>query len=116
MVERGIAYWTTSINTKSIPPASVGRQYSFGPTDPEFGGVYLRAVRRYTMSDHTTTLQSLIHDDALTMRRVRNALLEEFPGTGDDASLKVHKALSVGCGAPGRCHFSQAREHDSPPL
>src|SRR5918996_1646293 len=44
---------------------------------------------------------------------VRDALLEEFPGTGDYAALKVHKVLSVGCGAAVRYHFSPAREHDS---
>jgi Transposase DDE domain len=44
---------------------------------------------------------------------VRDALLEEFPGTGDYAALKVHKVLSVGCGAPVHYHFSPAREHDS---
>jgi putative transposase len=44
---------------------------------------------------------------------VRDALQEEFPGTGDYAALKVHKVLSVGCGAPVHYHFSPAREHDS---
>jgi len=44
---------------------------------------------------------------------VRDALREEFPGTGDYAAIKVHKVLSVGCGAPVRYHFSPAREHDS---
>jgi putative transposase len=44
---------------------------------------------------------------------VRDALLGEFPGTGNYAALKVHKVLSVGCGAPVRDHFSPAREHDS---
>ena len=44
---------------------------------------------------------------------VRDALLEDFPGTGDDAALKVHQVLSVGCGAPVRYHCSPAREHDS---
>ena len=44
---------------------------------------------------------------------VRDALLEEFPGTGDYAALKVHTVLSVGCGAPVRDHLSPAREHDS---
>jgi putative transposase len=44
---------------------------------------------------------------------VRDALREEFPGTGDYAAIKVHKVLSVGCGAPVRDHFSPAREHDS---
>jgi putative transposase len=49
--------------------------------------------------------------DATTVT-VRDALIEDFPGTGDDAALNVHKVLSVGCGAPVRYHFSPAREHD----
>jgi hypothetical protein len=48
-----------------------------------------------------------------TTVRVRDALRAEFPGTGEYAALKVHKVLSVGCGAPVRYHFSPAREHDS---
>ena len=48
-----------------------------------------------------------------TTVRVRDALLDEFPGTGDYAAMKVHKVLSVGCGAPVRYHFSPARDHDS---
>jgi hypothetical protein len=50
--------------------------------------------------------------DATTVT-VRDARLEEFPGTGSDAALTVHKVLSVGCGAPVRYHVSPAREHDS---
>jgi hypothetical protein len=50
--------------------------------------------------------------DATTVT-VRDALREEFPGTGDYAAIKVHKVLSVGCGAPVRYHCSPAREHDS---
>jgi DDE family transposase len=48
-----------------------------------------------------------------TTVRVRDALQAEFPGAGTYAALKVHKVLSVGCGAPVRYHFSPAREHDS---
>ena len=48
-----------------------------------------------------------------TTVRVRDALREEFPGTGEYAAIKVHKVLSVGCGAPVQYHFSPAREHDS---
>jgi putative transposase len=48
-----------------------------------------------------------------TTVKVRDALRAEFPGTGKYAALKVHKVLSVGCGAPVRYHFSPAREHDS---
>jgi putative transposase len=50
--------------------------------------------------------------DATTVT-VRDALQAEFSGTGDYAAIKVHKILSVGCGAPVRYHFSPAREHDS---
>jgi len=50
--------------------------------------------------------------DATTVT-VRDALREEFPGTGGYAAIKVHKVLSVGCGAPVQYHFSPAREHDS---
>jgi putative transposase len=51
-----------------------------------------------------------------TTIKVRDALREDFPGTGDYAALKVHKVLSVGCGAPVHYHFSPARDHDSPHL
>ena len=51
-----------------------------------------------------------------TTAMVRDALMDDFPGTGDYAAIKVHKVLSVGCGAPVRYHFSPAREHDSPHL
>src|SRR6266404_1332712 len=50
--------------------------------------------------------------DATTVT-IRDALIEEFPGTGGYAAIKVHKVLSVGCGAPVHYHFSPAREHDS---
>ena len=44
---------------------------------------------------------------------VREARLEEFPGTGRSAAIKGQKVLSVGCGAPVPYHFSRAREPDS---
>jgi hypothetical protein len=50
--------------------------------------------------------------DATTVH-VRDGRRDEFPGTGDDAAVKVHKVLSVGCGVPVPDHFSPAREHDS---
>ena len=46
--------------------------------------------------------------------RVRDALQEELPGTGEYAAIKVHKVLSVGCGAPVQSHVSPAREQDGP--
>jgi hypothetical protein len=48
-----------------------------------------------------------------TTVKVRDPLREDFPGTGNYAAIKIHKVLSVGCGAPVQYHFSPAREHDS---
>lgn len=48
-----------------------------------------------------------------TTVHVRDALRDEFPGTGDYAAVTVHKVLSVGGGAPVSYHFSPAREPDS---
>ena len=48
-----------------------------------------------------------------TTVRVRDALRQEFPGTGEYAAIKGHQVLSVGGGAPVRDHCSPAREHDS---
>jgi hypothetical protein len=48
-----------------------------------------------------------------TTVRVREAVRQEFPGTGEYAAIKGHTVLSVGCGAPVRSHCSPAREHDS---
>jgi hypothetical protein len=47
---------------------------------------------------------------------VRHALREAFPGTGDDAAIKVHQVLAVGGGAPVHDHVSPARAPDSRPL
>ena len=51
-----------------------------------------------------------------TTVRVRGALREEFPGTGDFAAIKVHKVLSVGCGAPVHYHFSPGTTVNGAPL
>lgn len=48
-----------------------------------------------------------------TTVKVRDAVKDELPGTGDYAAIKVHKTLSVGSGCTVDYHFSPAREHDS---
>lgn len=53
--------------------------------------------------------------DASTVK-VSNELIEQFPGAGDYAAIKVHKTLSVGTGCAVTYHFSPARDHDSPHL
>jgi hypothetical protein len=52
-----------------ILPAGVGRQHGFGPADPGFSGVHLRAVRGETMDDNTTMREGLLHDDSLMILR-----------------------------------------------
>ena len=51
-----------------------------------------------------------------TTGTVRDALLEDCPGTGASAALNVHPVLSGGCGAPVRSHVSPARAPDRRPL
>lgn len=45
--------------------------------------------------------------------KLDNALMAEYPGTGDYAALKVHKRFSVGLGTAIDYHLSPAREHDN---
>lgn len=45
--------------------------------------------------------------------KLDNALIAEYPGTGDYAALKVHKRFSVGLGTAVEYHLSPAREHDN---
>jgi len=47
---------------------------------------------------------------------LRPALADVFPASGTAAGVKVHKELSIGRGCMTACHFSPAREHDSPHL
>ena len=48
-----------------------------------------------------------------TTIKLDDALVEEYPGAGDYAAVKVHKTMSVGCGTTIAYHLSPAREHDS---
>lgn len=49
--------------------------------------------------------------DSATVK-LDQSLVEEYPGTGDYAALKVHKRFSVGVGTAVDYHLSPAREHD----
>jgi len=51
-----------------------------------------------------------------TTVRLDDALVGDFPGTGDYAALKVHKEWSVGTGNLVAYKITAAREHDSPHL
>ncbi len=50
--------------------------------------------------------------DSMTVK-IDDALIEEYPGTGEYAALKVHKRFSVGLGTTWDYHLSPAREHDA---
>ena len=45
--------------------------------------------------------------------KLDDALIDEYPGTGNYAALKVHKLFSVGRGTTIHYHLSPARQHDS---
>lgn len=51
-----------------------------------------------------------------TTIKLNDALVAEWPGTGEYAALKIHKEWSVGHGNLVGYHLSPAREHDSPHL
>lgn len=50
--------------------------------------------------------------DSSTVRLDKH-LIDEYPGTGDYAALKIHKRFSVGLGTTIEYHISPAREHDN---
>jgi hypothetical protein len=60
----------------------------------------LGCVKDWRIADSTTV-------------KLHDRLKSTYLGTGDYAALKVHKILSVGCGATIAYHFSPAREHDT---
>lgn len=51
-----------------------------------------------------------------TTIKLDKALVDEYPGTGDYAALKVHKEWSVGTGNLVAYQITPARNHDSPAL
>jgi hypothetical protein len=51
-----------------------------------------------------------------TVVKLRGALAATFPGTGDYASLKVHKEYSLGVENVVAYHITSGRDHDGPEL
>jgi putative transposase len=45
--------------------------------------------------------------------KLDDAAIDEYPGAGDYAALKVHKRFSIGVGTTVGYHLSPAREHDA---
>lgn len=75
---------------------------SAAQTPPILPGI-LRGVSDWRIVDSTTL-------------KLNDALMTEWPGTGDYAAVKVHKEWSVAHGNLAAFHFSPAREHDAPHL
>lgn len=48
-----------------------------------------------------------------TTIKLDKALIEEYPGCGDYAAMKIHKEWSVGTGNLAAYHITPARDHDS---
>lgn len=51
-----------------------------------------------------------------TVVKLRGALASQFPGTGDYASLKVHKEYSLGAENVVAYHVTAGKDHDGPEL
>jgi hypothetical protein len=80
--------------------ALADRALAYAPAQPVDRSGILAGVQEWSIVDSITV-------------KGRDALQDEFPGTGEAVALKVHTVRSVGCGAPVQCHFSPARAHDS---
>ena len=71
---------------------------------------YARA-QQVDLSGPLAGVQDWSSVDSTTVR-IRDALRQAFPGTGEYAAIKGHTVLAVGCGAPVRDHCRPAREQD----
>lgn len=76
------------------------RALAYAAAQPRDLPGFLGCVRDWRIVDSTTC-------------KLDSALADTYPGTGDYAAIKIHKVLSVGCGATVGYHFSPARDHDS---
>ena len=77
------------------------RAMSYALAQPlDLPGVLGTHVRDWHIVDSTTV-------------QLPNALIREYPGTGDYAALKVHKRFSVGVGTTVDYRITAAREHDA---
>jgi hypothetical protein len=102
-VHRGTFYgWFTEPLLKLLT-ALLQRAISVGQQQPKLLPGILGGVTDWRVVDSTTI-------------RLDDALVDEFPGTGEYAALKIHKEWSVGTGNLVSYKITPAREHDSPHL
>lgn len=103
-VVRGAAYRWFGEAFEAVMEDVRDRALSYASSLPaDLPGVLGRHVHDWIVVDSSTV-------------RLDDALVEEYPGAGKYAALKVHKYLSLGRGTPIHYHLSPAREHDSPHL
>jgi hypothetical protein len=74
-----------------------------GQAQPKLLPAMLAGVTDWRVIDSTTV-------------RLDDCLIDEFPGSGDYAALKIHKEWSIGTGNLVAYEITPAREHDSPHL
>lgn len=80
------------------------RAFAYAARQPlDLPGVLGSEVRDWHIVDSSTV-------------KLAKELLDEYPGAGDYAAIKIHKRFSVGLGTTIDYHFSPAREHDAPHL
>jgi len=102
-VERGSFYGWFTAPLLALMTALLDRAIAAGQRSAKLLPGILAGVVDWRVVDSTTI-------------RLDDALIDEFPGAGDYAALKVHKEWSVGTGNLVAYKISPARDHDSPHL
>lgn len=99
VVRGGFYHWMDD-ETASLMERLLGRAIEYAASQPAYLPGLLSGVEDWISVDSETVT-------------LRSALAEEYPATGSDAGIKVHKELSLGRGCMVGYELSPAREHDS---
>ncbi|AUX46375.1 uncharacterized protein SOCE26_078810 [Sorangium cellulosum] len=102
-VRRGTFYGWFTAPLLDLLTELLNRAIAIGQRQPKLLPGILGGVSDWRVVDSTTI-------------RLDDALVGDFPSTGDYAALKVHKEWSVGTGNLVAYKITPAREHDSPHL
>jgi hypothetical protein len=102
-VRRGTFYGWFTAPLLELLTELLKRAIAIGQRQPKLLPGILGGVSDWRVVDSTTI-------------RLNDALVGDFPSTGDYAALKVHKEWSVGTGNLVAYKITPAREHDSPHL
>jgi hypothetical protein len=102
-IRRGTFYGWFTTPLLNLLTELLERAIAVGQRQPKLLPGILGGVSDWRVVDSTTI-------------RLDDALIGDFPSTGDYAALKVHKEWSVGTGNLVTYKITPAREHDSPHL